>query len=95
MWDATQMANWINNSCKVTSPINVLDKLQNVDRNFPKKAQKIIDKLQKENKLEDTSEIVCALYDHQKIMFIYLKLILIIFLIVNKFILNFIYTILY
>ena len=43
------------------------------DRVFPKKAQKIIDKLTKQNKLEDTSEIVCALDDYQKIMFIYLS----------------------
>lgn len=72
MWDATQMANWINNHCKVTEVTNVLDKLEDGDRKFPKKVQKIIDKLKQSNKLNDTSEIVCALDDHQKIMFIYL-----------------------
>ena len=60
MWDATQMSNWINDKCKVTSPLYVLNKLQDGDRKFPKNAQKIIAKLQKENKLEDTSKIVCA-----------------------------------
>ena len=72
MWDATQMSNWIN-TCGIVEPSIVLDKITNGDRNFPKKAQKIIDKLSKENKLEDTSEIVCALDDYQKIMFIYCR----------------------
>ena len=72
MWDATQMANWIN-TCGIVEPSIVLDKITNGDRVFPKKAQKIIDKLTKQNKLEDTSEIVCALDDYQKIMFIYLS----------------------
>jgi hypothetical protein len=72
MWDATQMAQWIN-KCGIVEPSVVLDKINNGDRIFPKKAQKIIDKLSKENKLEDTSEIVCALDDYQKIMFIYLS----------------------
>lgn len=72
MWDATQMANWIN-TCGIVEPSIVLDKITNGDRIFPKKAQKIIDKLSKQNKLEDTSEIVCALDDYQKIMFIYLS----------------------
>ena len=73
MWDATQMANWINNYCKVTEVSNVIDKLENGDRKMPMKAINIIDKLQHYNKLDDTSEIVCALDDHQKIMFIYLS----------------------
>ena len=72
MWDATQMANWIN-TCGIVEPSIVLDKITNGDRVFPKKAQKIIDKLTKQNKLEDTSEIICALDDYQKIMFIYLS----------------------
>ena len=72
MWDATQMSNWIN-TCGIVEPSIVLDKITNGDRIFPKKAQKIIDKLTKQNKLEDTSEIVCALDDYQKIMFIYLS----------------------
>ena len=72
MWDATQMSNWIN-TCGIVEPSIVLDKITNGDRVFPKKAQKIIDKLSKQNKLEDTSEIVCALDDYQKIMFIYLS----------------------
>ena len=72
MWDATQMANWIN-TCRIIEPSIVLDKISNGERNFPKKAQKIIDRLSKENKLEDTREIVCALDDYQKIMFIYLS----------------------
>ena len=73
MWDATQMSNWINDYCKIVEPQIILDKIEDGDRKFPKKAQKIIDKLRQENKLEDTSEIVCALDDHQKIMFIYLS----------------------
>ena len=72
MWDATQMGQWIYNNCKITSPLYVLDKIENGDRVFPKKAQKLIDKLRKQNKLEDTEEIVCGLDDYQKIMFIYL-----------------------
>lgn len=72
MWDAIQMTNWIN-KCGIVEPSIVLDKITNGDRVFPKKAQKIIDKLSKQNKLEDTSEIVCALDDYQKIMFIYLS----------------------
>lgn len=72
MWDATEMANWINNNCKVTEVTNVLDKIQDGDRKIPKKVLNIIDKLKTENKLNDTSEIVCALDDHQRIMFIYL-----------------------
>lgn len=73
MWDATQMSNWINDKCKVVEPEVILDKIQDGDRKFPKKAQKIIDKLTSANKLEDTSEIVCALDDYQRIMFIYLS----------------------
>ena len=72
IWDASQMSSWIYNSCEVISPLLIIDKIQDGDRKFPKKAQKIIDKLTQDNKLEDTSEIVCALDDHQKIMFIYL-----------------------
>ena len=73
MWDATQMANWINDYCKVIEPQVILNKIEDGDRKFPKKAQKIIDKLRQENNLEDTNKIVCALDDHQKIMFIYLS----------------------
>lgn len=72
MWDATQMANWIN-TCGIIEPSIVLDKITDGQRKFPKNAQKIIDSLYKENKLEDTSKIVCALDDYQKIMFIYLS----------------------
>lgn len=72
MCGATQMANWIN-TCGIIEPFIVLDKITNGERNFQKKAQKIIDILSKENKLEDTREIVCALDDYQKIMFIYLS----------------------
>lgn len=72
MWDATQMSNWINDKCKVTEVTNVLDKIQDGDRKIPKKALKIIDSLKAKDKLDDTSEIVCALDDYQKIMFIYL-----------------------
>lgn len=72
MWDTTQMSNWIHDSCKVISPILVIDKIQDGDRKIPKKALKIIDKLKKDNELENTAKIVCALDDHQKIMFIYL-----------------------
>ena len=46
------MANWIN-TCWIIEPSIVLDKISNGERNFPKKAQKIIDRLSKENKLED------------------------------------------
>ena len=73
MWDTTQMSNWIHSSCKVISPIEVLDKISDGDRKIPKKALRIIDKLKKNNELENTTEIVCALDDHQKIMFIYLS----------------------
>ena len=73
MWDATQMTNWINDKCKVTEVTNILDNIQDGDRKIPKKALKIIDSLKSKNKLDDTSEIVCALDDHQKIMFIYLS----------------------
>lgn len=73
MWDATQMSNWIYDRCEVINPILILDKIQDGDRKIPKKALKIIDKLKSQNKLEDTSEITCALDDYQKIMFIYLS----------------------
>lgn len=73
MWDTTQMSNWIHSSCKVISPIEVLDKISDGDRKIPKKALRIIDKLKKDNELENTAKIVCALDDHQKIMFIYLS----------------------
>lgn len=72
MWDATQMSNWINNNCKVTSIENVLDKIKDGDRKIPKTLLNEIDKLKSNNKLNDLSEIVCALDDYQKIMFIYL-----------------------
>ena len=73
IWDATEMADWIYNKCEVISPLLILDKIQDGDRKIPKKALKIIDKLKSQNKLEDTSEITCALDDYQKIMFIYLS----------------------
>ena len=73
IWNATEMADWIYNECKVVSPLLILDKIQDGDRKIPKKALKIIDKLKQKDKLEDTSEITCALDDHQKIMFIYLS----------------------
>lgn len=72
MWDATEMSNWISTKCKIIDPELVLDKITDGDRKIPKKALKIIDKLSRENKLENLSDIVCALDDYQKIMFIYL-----------------------
>ncbi len=72
IWDATQMSNWINNNCKVIGIENVLDKIKDGDRKIPKTLLKEIDKLKSNNKLNNLSEIVCALDDYQKIMFIYL-----------------------
>lgn len=71
MWDATQMYNWIN-TCKVISPLYVINKLNDGDRKIPKILLNIIQKLKNQDLLEDTSEIVCAIDNDQKIMFIYL-----------------------
>ena len=43
MWNATQMANWIN-TCGIVEPSIVLDKITDGQRKFPKKAQNIIDR---------------------------------------------------
>lgn len=73
MWDATEMSQWIYNYCKVVNPLLIIDKIEDGDRKIPKKALKLIEKLRKNEQLEDTSEIVCAMDDKQKIMFIYLS----------------------
>ena len=39
MWDATQMANWIN-TCRIINPSIVLDKIIDGQRKFPKKNSK-------------------------------------------------------
>lgn len=73
IWTASQMSYWI---CNDTHPVNieyVLDKLYGGDRKIPKTLLNNINKLKLKNKINDLGEIVCALDDHQKIMFIYLS----------------------
>lgn len=67
------MSHWIYNKCEVVNPLLIIDKIEDGDRKIPKKALKLIEKLRKNEQLEDTSEIVCAMDDKQKIMFIYLS----------------------
>lgn len=71
MWDASQMGQWIYNYCKVIDINMVLDKIQDGDRHIPISLKKSIQKLNTKNQLNDLNEIVCALDDYQKIMFIY------------------------
>lgn len=66
------MSNFIN-TCKVIEPQFVTDKLIDGDRSIPKTARRIINALEQTHRLNETSEIVCALDDYQKIMFIYLS----------------------
>jgi hypothetical protein len=73
MWNATEMSHWIYNKCEVVNPLLIIDKIEDGDRKIPKNALKLIEKLRKNEQLEDTSEIVCAMDDYQKIMFIYLS----------------------
>ena len=72
IWDASQMAQFIE-TCQIVDINMVIDKLYRGDRNMPVKFQKQIQRLQQINKLNDLGEVVCALDDHQKIMFIYLN----------------------
>ena len=72
MWDASQMSLWIYNNCKVADINMVLDKIQDGDRHIPAIFNKTIQKLNRENKINNLKEIVCAMDDYQKIMFIYI-----------------------
>lgn len=73
MWNATEMSQWIYNKCEVVNPLLLIDKIEDGDRKIPKNALKLIENLKENEQLEDTSEIVCAMDDYQKIMFIYLS----------------------
>lgn len=72
MWDASQMGQWIYNNCKVVDINMVLDKLQDGDRPIPTIFNNTIQKLKKENRLNNLKDIICAMDDYQKIMFIYI-----------------------
>lgn len=73
IWDATQMAGFVN-SCKVIKDIdNILDNIQNGDKSIPKQFTNAIDKIKGQNKLNDLSEIVFAINDYQRILFIYIS----------------------
>ena len=71
IWDTQEMSDWIYNNCKIIDTKEVIDKIDNGYRKLPLKLKKSIEKLKKEGKIDDKSEIVCALDDYQKIMFVY------------------------
>ncbi len=74
MWEQcnTQMGNLVA-SCGLIPGIDILDRISDGDRKIAVKFKKTIEKLKKDNKLDDLSEIVCGRESYQKIMFIYLS----------------------
>ena len=74
MWDATQMYYFIN-GCKIIDPKYTKDifaKLTDGDRELISSGFGVIYDIEEENKIEDLSEIVCAIDDYQKILVIYI-----------------------
>ena len=74
MWDATQMYYFIN-GCKIIDPKYTKDifaKLTDGDRELVSSGFGVIYNIEEENKIEDLSEIVCAIDDYQKILVIYI-----------------------
>ena len=73
IWDATQMAGFVNSCNVINNQSSILDMINDGDKKIPKKFIKVIDKLKSENKIDDLSEIVIGLNDYQRILFIYLS----------------------
>lgn len=72
MWDANQMASFIS-TCELYPVEKFLDIAADGDRRIPKPFTRNIERLKRENKLNDVSEVICAVDNkEQYIGFIYL-----------------------